>query len=143
MPAAAMDDDIFRAFRSVGMSEEIAAKLAKIIPRRDEVVTKADLDADREVFAAKSDVADKSEVAILQTKILVTDSAIERIDKRLDRMDARLDRTDQTIVEIKETSARTDEKINSLRMYSLPLLLSILGAIFALLTKGILWGVAP
>ena len=147
MPAAAMDDDIFRAFRSVGMSEEIAAKLAKIIPRRDEVVTKADLDAEREaereVFAAKSDVADKSDVAVLQTKILVTDSAIERIDKRLDRMDARLDRTDQTIVEIKETSARTDEKINSLRMYSLPLLLSILGAIFALLTKGILWGVAP
>jgi len=143
MSAAAMDDEFFHAFRSVGMSEEIAAKLAKIIPRRDEVVTKADLDADREVFAAKSDVADKSEVAILQTKILVTDSAIERIDKRLDRMDARLDRTDQTIVEIKETSARTDEKINSLRMYSLPLLLSILGAIFALLTKGILWGVAP
>jgi len=156
MSAAAMDDDIFHAFRSVGMSEEIAAKLAKIIPRRDEVVTKADLDAeredraadreaDREVFAAKSKAdrehfAAGKDVAVLQSEMTDVKAAIVRIDKSIERID-------KTFVSMREMIARSDERINGIRTVLLaifvPLHLLTLTTMFGLLTRGILWGVAP
>ena len=149
MSAAAMDDEFFHAFRSVGMSEEIAAKLAKIIPRRDEVVTKADLDAereaDREVFAAKSKAdrehfAAGKDVAVLQSEMTDVKAAIVRIDKSIERID-------KTFVSMREMIARSDERINGIRTVLLaifvPLHLLTLTAMFGLLTRGILWGVAP
>ena len=85
-----------------------------------------------------------SAVAVLQSEIIHVKAAIIRIDARLDRMDERFDRMDQTIVEIKETAARTDEKINAMQMQNqfiiIPLLLMILAALFGLLTKGTYWG---
>ena len=163
MTAAAMDDDAFRAFRKIGLPEEIAAKVARVIRRDrgdDEFVTKTDREtereaaravreaeraADREAFAARDDVT------VLQTEMTDVKAAIIRIDGRLDRMDEKFtkkfERMDKTIVEIKETAARTDEKINSLqaqnKIFIIPLLFLTVGALVGLLTKGILWGVAP
>ena len=164
MTAAAMDDDAFRAFRKIGLPEEIAAKVARVIRRDrgdDEFVTKADREtereaaaravreaeraADREAFAARDDVT------VLQTEMTDVKAAIIRIDGRLDRMDEKFtkkfERMDKTIVEIKETAARTDEKINSLqaqnKIFIIPLLFLTVGALVGLLTKGVLWGVAP
>ncbi|MDD9885053.1 MAG: hypothetical protein OXU62_11090 [Gammaproteobacteria bacterium] len=153
MTAAAMDDDAFRAFRKIGLPEEIAAKVARVIRRDrgdDEFVTKADREtereaaaravreaeraADREAFAARDDVT------VLQTEMTDVKTAIVRIDKSIERIDA-------TIVGIKETAARTDEKINSLqaqnKIFIIPLLFLTVGALVGLLTKGVLWGVAP
>ena len=166
MTAAAMDDDAFRAFRKIGLPEEIAAKVARVIRRDrgdDEFVTKTDREtereaaravreaeraADREAFAARDDVTVlQTEMTDVKTAFVRIDKRFERIDARLDRMDARLDRMDQTIVEIKETAARTDEKINSLqaqnKIFIIPLLFLTFGALVGLLTKGVLWGVAP
>ena len=163
MTAAAMDDDAFRAFRKIGLPEEIAAKVARVIRRDrsdDEFVTKTDREtereaaravreaeraADREAFAARDDVT------VLQTEMTDVKAAIIRIDGRLDRMDEKFtkkfERMDKTIVEIKETAARTDEKINSLqaqnKIFIIPLLFLTVGALVGLLTKGVLWGVAP
>jgi len=163
MTAAAMDDDAFRAFRKIGLPEEIAAKAARVIRRDrgdDEFVTKTDREtereaaravreaeraADREAFAARDDVT------VLQTEMTDVKAAIIRIDGRLDRMDEKFtkkfERMDKTIVEIKETAARTDEKINSLqaqnKIFIIPLLFLTVGALVGLLTKGVLWGVAP
>ena len=152
MTAAAMDDDAFRAFRKIGLPEEIAAKVARVIRRDrsdDEFVTKTDREtereaaravreaeraADREAFAARDDVT------VLQTEMTDVKTAIVRIDKSIERIDA-------TIVGIKETAARTDEKINSLqaqnKIFIIPLLFLTVGALVGLLTKGVLWGVAP
>ena len=152
MTAAAMDDDAFRAFRKIGLPEEIAAKVARVIRRDrgdDEFVTKTDREtereaaravreaeraADREAFAARDDVT------VLQTEMTDVKAAIVRIDKSIERIDA-------TIVGIKETAARTDEKINSLqaqnKIFIIPLLFLTFGALVGLLTKGVLWGVAP
>ena len=152
MTAAAMDDDAFRAFRKIGLPEEIAAKVARVIRRDrgdDEFVTKTDREtereaaravreaeraADREAFAARDDVT------VLQTEMTDVKAAIVRIDKSIERIDA-------TIVGIKETAARTDEKINSLqaqnKIFIIPLLFLTVGALVGLLTKGVLWGVAP
>ncbi|MDD9885047.1 MAG: hypothetical protein OXU62_11060 [Gammaproteobacteria bacterium] len=153
MPAAAMDDDIFHAFRSVGMSEEIAAKLAKIIPRRDEVVTKADLDAEREADldtkrkdreaereADREHFAAGKDVAVLQSEMTDVKAAIVRIDKSIERID-------KTFVSMREMIARSDERINGIRTVLLaifvPLHLLTLTTMFGLLTRGILWAVAP
>ena len=150
-PTAAMDDDVFRAFRNAGMSEEHAAGVAKVIPRRDEVATKADLadlraaiparEADRENFAAKS------EVAVVQTKVANVEAAIIRIDKTLTRMDEKFDRMDKRLDHLEKRADVTDEKINSIRtlLFAIfvPLHLLTLATLFGLLTRGILWAVAP
>ena len=94
--------------------------------------------------AAAQAQSQSSAVAVLQSEIIHVKAAIIRIDARLDRMDERFDRMDQTIVEIKETAARTDEKINAMQMQNqfiiIPLLLMILAALFGLLTNGTYWG---
>jgi len=153
MTAATMDDDAFRAFRKIGLPEGIAAKVARIIRRDDEFVTKVERDAerdaereaaravreaerkaDRDTFAAKDDVT------VLQTKAKTVDEAIISIDKRFERIDA-------TLADMKEMLVRMDEQMKAARQESrtwvIPLLFATLGALIALLTKGILWGVAP
>jgi len=117
MATVTMDGELFRALRSDGMSEELAAKWARFFARREDAL-KADIaelhakipdrEADREVFAAKSDVA------VLQNKVETVGDAIISIDKRFQRIDERFDRMDATIVEIKETAARTDERISGI-----------------------------
>ena len=99
--------------------------------------------------------AQSSAVAVLQSEMTDVKSAIVRIDERLYRMDdkftKKFERIDASIAEIKETAARTDERINGLQAQSslivtvliavfLPLQLATLAALFALLTKGTYWG---
>lgn len=161
MTTATMDDELFRALRSDGMSEELAAKWAKFFAQRENAL-KADIAelraaipdraADREAFAAKSDIE------ILRNKVANTDSAIERIDKRLDLMDKRFERMDKRFERMEEKfskrfdrldelTVRADEKVNGLQSLNRhllgPLLLLLVASMFGLLTKGILWGVAP
>lgn len=165
MTAAAMDDELFRVLRDdAGMPESAAAKVAKLIFRRDrrddEFVTKTEREterdvaravreaeraADREAFAAKDDVT------VLQNKVENTDSAIERIDKRLDLIDRRFERMDEKFTKrfdrLDELAVRADEKVNGLQSLNRqivgPLLLLLVASMFGLLTKGILWGVVP
>ena len=99
--------------------------------------------------------AQSSAVAVLQSEMTDVKAAIVRIDERLYRMDdkftKKFERIDASIAEIKETAARTDERINGLQAQSslivtvliavfLPLQLATLAALFALLTKGTYWG---
>ena len=99
--------------------------------------------------------AQSSAVAVLQSEMTDVKSAIVRIDERLYRMDdkftKKFERIDASIAEIKETAARTDERINGLQAQSslivtvliavfLPLQLATPAALFALLTKGTYWG---
>ena len=99
--------------------------------------------------------AQSSAVAVLQSEMTDVKAAIVRIDERLYRMDdkftKKFERIDATIAEIKETAARTDERINGLQAQSslivtvliavfLPLQLATPAALFALLTKGTYWG---
>jgi len=146
-PTATMDDDVFRAFRNAGMSEEHAAGVAKVIPRRDEVATKADLADLRAAMPERENFAAKSEVAVLQTKVVATDSAIDRIDKTLTRMDEKFDRMDKRLDHLEKRADVTDEKISSIRtlLFAIfvPLHLLTLATLFGLLTRGILWAVAP
>ncbi|MDD9870011.1 MAG: hypothetical protein OXU41_00555 [Gammaproteobacteria bacterium] len=139
-PTATMDDDVFRAFRNAGMSEEHAAGVAKVIPRRDEVATKADLADLRAAMPERENFAAKSEVAVLQTEMTDVKAAIIRIDKSIERID-------ETLVSLKEIIARMDERINSTRtlLFAIfvPLHLLTLATLFGLLTRGILWAVAP
>jgi len=145
-----MDGELFRALRSDGMSEELAAKWARFFARREDAL-KADIAelraripdreaeraADREVFAAKGDVT------VLQTEMTDVKAAIVRIDKSIGRID-------ETLASMKEMLARLDERINGMEsqngkffyiFFSLHII-TITG-LFGLLTKGILWGVAP
>ncbi|MDD9850617.1 MAG: hypothetical protein OXU94_02470 [Gammaproteobacteria bacterium] len=139
-PTATMDDDVFRAFRNAGMSEEHAAGVAKVIPRRDEVATKADLADLRAAIPDRENFAAKSDVAVLQTEMTDVKAAIIRIDETLVRMDKRLDH-------LEKRADVTDEKINSIRtlLFAIfvPLHLLTLATLFGLLTRGILWAVAP
>jgi len=99
----------------------------------------------REIFLALRDSGMEDdyatrEVAVLQTKATTVEAAVIRIDEKFERID-------ESIVGIKETAARTDEKVNGLqaqnKLFIIPLFLLTLGAMFGLLTKGILWAVAP
>ena len=67
-------------------------------------------------------------------------AAIIRIDKSIERID-------ETLVSLKEIIARMDERINSTRtlLFAIfvPLHLLTLATLFGLLTRGILWAVAP
>jgi len=76
----------------------------------------------------------------------------ERVDERLDRMDERFERMDGRLDRLEIIVARTDERINGLQKQVglivtvliavlVPLHLATLGGIFALLTKGRIWGV--
>ena len=146
-PTAAMDDDVFRAFRNAGMSEEHAAGVAKVIPRRDEVATKADLADLRAAMPERENFAAKSEVAVVQTKVANVEAAIIRIDKTLTRMDEKFDRMDKRLDHLEKRADVTDEKISSIRtlLFAIfvPLHLLTLATLFGLLTRGILWAVAP
>jgi len=168
MTAATMNDELFRTLRDdAGLPEAAAAKVARLIFQQGESAARAERVAGRENLATKVDVADlraeipgrdafaaKGDVDVLKSKAENTDSAIVRIDKTLLRTDERFERIEATIVEIKETAARTDEKVNGLQSQNglivrvliavfAPLQLLTLGALIGLLTRGILWGVAP
>lgn len=150
---AAMNDELFRALRDdAGMPEAAAAKVARLIFQQGESAVRAGREAeraaDRDAFAAKGDVT------VLQAKAENTDSAIERIDKTLLRMDERFDRMDERLSRLEKIVARLDERMNSLESQNrlifrlllgifVPLHLLTLGALIGLLTRGILWGVAP
>jgi len=138
--AATFNDEIYQALRDGGMEERHAMRAARAIPPADSIVTKADLADLRAAMPERENTAAKSEVAVLQTKVTTVEAAIIRMDERFDRIDA-------SIVSIKETAVRTDEKVNGLqaqnKLFIIPLFLLTLGAMFGLLTKGILWAVAP
>jgi len=157
MTAAAMDDELFRVLRDdAGMPESVAAKVARLIFRRDrrddEFVTKAERETDREAARAvreaerKADrdaFAAKEDVTVLQTKATTVEAAIVRIDKSIERIDA-------TLVSMKELLARMDERINGIESQSnkffyifFSLHIVTITALVGLLTKGSLWGVAP
>jgi len=144
--AATTMDQVFREFRRVGMSEDVAEIMAKVASQRDEVVTRADREAEREATRAgreaerKADreaFADKSEVAVLQTKAENTDSAIERIDQTLLRMDERFERIDATLAGMQEMIARLDEQMKALhrqnKVFIIPLSFVTLGALFGVI----------
>jgi len=137
------DEFVTKTERDAERAAERASRQAERETERDaaRAVREAERKADRDTFAAKDDVT------VLQTKAKTVDEAIISIDKRFERIEA-------TIVEIKENAARTDERINGLqKQVSLivtvliavlvPLQLLTMGGLFGLLTRGILWGVAP
>jgi len=163
-------DEMYRMFRNLGMSEKHASEAARVIPHRDEVVVKADRKAERETereaaravreaerAADREAFAEKEEITVLRNEVKNTKSAIERIDKRLDLMDKRFERVDERFKRMDErfngvdkSIARLDERMNALEsqngkffyiFFSLHII-TITG-LFGLLTKGILWGVAP
>jgi len=93
-----------------------------------------DRQVDRENFAAKSDVA------VVQTKVMTAEAAIVRID-------ASIGRIDETLVSMKEMLARLNERSKDDRVLTrfvvLPLMLLMQATLFGILTRGILWAVAP
>jgi len=157
MTTATMDDDdAFRAFRKIGLPEGIAAKVARIIRRDDrrddEFVTKVERDAERAARQAEREAAragreaerkadreafaEKSDVAVLQSEMSDVKAAIVRIDA--------------TLVSMKELLARMDERINGIESQSnkffyifFSLHIVTITGLIGLLTKGVLWGVAP
>jgi len=138
--AATFNDEIYQALRDGGMEERHAMRAARAIPPADSIATKADLADLRAVMPDRENFAARSEVAVLQTKVTTVEAAIIRIDETLARMDGRLDH-------LEKRADVTDEKISSIRtllfaIYT-PLLLLILASQFGLLTRGILWAVAP
>jgi len=152
--AATFNDEIYQALRDSGMEERHAMRAARAIPPADSIATKADIADLRAAMPDRENFAAGKDVTVLQTKVTTVEAAIIRIDEKLDRIDekfVRIDekfvRIDESIVSIKETAARTDEKVNGLqtqnRLFIIPLLLLTVGAMFGLLTKGILWAVAP
>jgi len=101
-------------------------------------------------------LAQAVDVAVLHSRVDNIDATLARMDgkltNRLDRMDDRFERIEASVVGIKENAARTDERINGLQSQNdlivtvliavlVPLHLATLGGIFALLTKGRIWGV--
>ena len=159
--AATFNDEIYQALRDSGMEERHAMRAARAIPPADSIATKADIADLRAAMPDRENFAAGKDVTVLQTKVTTVEAAIIRIDEKLDRIDEKFDRIDEkfvridekfvrideSIVSIKETAARTDEKVNGLqtqnRLFIIPLLLLTVGAMFGLLTKGILWAVAP
>jgi len=63
-------------------------------------------------------------------------SAVERIDKTLAHMDKRIDVLDAKMDGIQG-------QLRTLSSFTVPMLVVVITALFALLTKGSLWGVAP
>ncbi|MDD9856985.1 MAG: hypothetical protein OXU96_02880 [Gammaproteobacteria bacterium] len=166
--AATFNDEIYQALRDSGMEERHAMRAARAIPPADSIATKADIADLRAAMPDRENFAAGKDVTVLQTKVTTVEAAIiridekfdrinekfdridekfDRIDEKFDRIDEKFVRIDESIVSIKETAARTDEKVNGLqtqnRLFIIPLLLLTVGAMFGLLTKGILWAVAP
>jgi len=99
----------------------------------ESLATKADLADLRAATPEPENFAARSEVAVLQNEMTDVKAAIVRIDKTLVHMDKRID-----VVEEKISGIRT-----LLFAIYTPLLLLILASQFGILTRGILWAVAP
>jgi len=145
--AATMNREIFLALRDSGMDEQYAVRVAEAVPSADSIATRADLADLRAAMPDRENFAAGKDVAVLQTRVTTVEAAIIRIDKSIERID-------ETLASIKEIIAHMDkrvdvigEKINSTRALIfavlVPLHLLTLTAMFGLLTKGILWAVAP
>jgi len=145
--AATFNDEIYRALRDGGMDEQHAMRAARAVPPADSIATKADLADLRAAMPDRENFAAGKDVAVLQTKVTTVEAAIIRIDETFVRIDEKFERIDETLASMKEIIARMDERINSTRTLLfaifLPLHLLTLTAMFGLLTRGILWAVAP
>ena len=138
--AAAMNPKIFRVLREFGMEEKYATRIAEAILPAERIATKeevADLRAD---IPERGSVAAKSDVAVLQSEMTDVKSAIVRIDKSIVRIDKSIARIDESVARLDERSK--DDRVVT-RFIVLPLMLLMQATLFGILSKGILWAVAP
>ena len=131
--AAAMNPKIFRVLREFGMEEKYATRIAEAILPAERIATKEDIADLRADIPERGSAAAKSDVAVLQSEMTDVKSAIVRIDKSIARID--------------ESVARLDERSKDDRVVTrfivLPLMLLMQATLFGILSKGILWAVAP
>ena len=138
--AAAMNPKIFRVLREFGMEEKYATRIAEAILPAERIATKEDVADLRADIPERGSAAAKSDVAVLQSEMTDVKSAIVRIDKSIVRIDKSIARIDESVARLDERSK--DDRVVT-RFIVLPLMLLMQATLFGILSKGILWAVAP